>query len=121
MLCWSADNMQYLRHVEDDDVVIQIVGPRGVLFPAIRHANRDGLMQVSCRCCGCLKHVVNSTCCTILLTCAFTSQIQMSSIVFRDEQVVTLCQEMEVDEEVRRLAWPPGCTCHNLIISSCRW
>lgn len=63
-----------LRRVELEGIKTSIVGQRGVLLPAIRHPQREGLMQ-----------------------------IQLTCVDLSDHGRVTMIQEVEVDEEVQQL------------------
>lgn len=65
-----------LRRVELEGVKTSIVGQRGVLLPAIRHPQREGLMQ-----------------------------IQLTCVEFPEQGRVTLFQEVEVEEEVQQQLW----------------
>lgn len=66
--------LECLRRVELEGVKTFIVGQRGVLLPAIRHPQREGLMQ-----------------------------IQLTCVDLPEHGRVTMIQEVEVDEEVQQL------------------
>ena len=40
------------RRVETEGVCVQLMAPRRILLPAMRHPHQDQFMQVSVQCCG---------------------------------------------------------------------
>ena len=167
--CWLP-----CREVEEDGVAIRVVGQRSLLFPAIRHPHREGLMQVSSagqpacvqpvsgRVCllalwPCLAVRQGRCCCALPAGCtrrrgrqfrprqvaphvsarwlnqghhpahtlvtfshgkvACHLQIKLSSVAVGREKSVCLCQEMDLEPEVRRVE--PNLAC-SAVMASCR-